>query len=108
MKTGTPDIMGKTISLAGIRAQVFKMVMHGAQAASGVLSERPRLRFRSRSARFLLLIQLDRERRQAARNAIASEGFDPAEALHTLMGGEPEALRAPREEGEPSTPALSM
>lgn len=50
--------VGKTIALAGIRAQVYKMVMRGRTAAAGVLTEQTKLRFRSRSAAFVLLIQV--------------------------------------------------
>ena len=53
--------VGKTIALAGIRAQIYKMVMRGRQAAAGVLTEQTKLRFRSRSAAFVLLIQLSAE-----------------------------------------------
>ena len=53
--------VGKTIALAGIRAQIYKMVMGGRQVAAGVLTEQTKLRFRSRSAAFVLLIQLSAE-----------------------------------------------
>ena len=56
--------VGKTIALAGIRAQVNKMVMRGSQAAAGVLTEHTKLRFRSRSAAFVLLIQVSAEMSQ--------------------------------------------
>ena len=53
--------VGKTIALSGIRAQVYKMVMRGRQAVAGVLTEQTKLRFRSRSAAFVLLIQVSSE-----------------------------------------------
>ena len=53
--------VGKTIALAGVRAQIYKMVMRGRQAAAGVLTEQTKLRFRSRSASFVLLIQVSTE-----------------------------------------------
>ena len=53
--------VGKTVSFAGVRAQVYRMMMGGAPAASGVLTEQTKLRFRSRSAAFVLLIQVSSE-----------------------------------------------
>ena len=62
MIDGEPTFyVGKTLALAGIRAQVYKMVMNGRQAAAGVLTEQTKLRFRSRSAAFVLLIQVSKE-----------------------------------------------
>ena len=50
--------VGKTISLSGIRAQVYRMEKRSRQEVSGVLTKNTMLRFRSRSAAFVLLIQV--------------------------------------------------
>ena len=53
--------VGKTISFEAIRAQVIRMVRAGKHTATGVLTEGTKLRFRSRSAAFVLLIQVSAE-----------------------------------------------
>ena len=53
--------LGKTISFEAIRAQVTRMMREGKEASSGVLVEMTKLRFRSRSAAFVLLLQVSAE-----------------------------------------------
>lgn len=53
--------IGKTVSLAGIRAQVYRMEKGTRPEAAGVLTQNTMLRFRSRSAAFVLLIQVSAE-----------------------------------------------
>ena len=53
--------VGKTISLGGIRAQVYRMEKATRPEAAGVLTQNTMLRFRSRSAAFVLLIQVSAE-----------------------------------------------
>lgn len=53
----------KTITVAGVRAQVQGMARRsGTCSTSGLLTERTRLRFRSRSAAFFILIQAPNRR----------------------------------------------
>ena len=53
--------LGKTIAFEGVRASVQGMMRQGAPTASGLLDEGTKLRFRSRSAAFFILIQMSRE-----------------------------------------------
>ena len=53
--------LSKTITVDGVRAQVQKMMRHSKDTASGLLSEGTKLRFRSRSAAFFVLVQMSRE-----------------------------------------------
>eukprot|EP01112_Ceratiomyxa_fruticulosa_P006591 TRINITY_DN17413_c0_g1_i1.p1 TRINITY_DN17413_c0_g1~~TRINITY_DN17413_c0_g1_i1.p1 ORF type:complete len:255 (-),score=21.56 TRINITY_DN17413_c0_g1_i1:63-827(-) len=51
----------KKLSFSCIRAQVEVMITRGQQVSSGLITENTKFVFRSRSARFFLLIQLSKE-----------------------------------------------
>lgn len=53
--------LSKTITFEGVRVSVQAMMRRGAPTASGLLLEATKLRFRSRSAVFFILIQMSRE-----------------------------------------------
>ena len=53
--------LSKTVAFEGVRASVQGMFRRGAPTASGLLVEGTKLRFRSRSAAFFILIQMSRE-----------------------------------------------